>query len=232
MAGENFGFNEKNTKIMDDMYKEVFAIQNSLYWLELVDVQRSCPKLWEAWCDIEDKIDARANMMYYDNFVTLKTEAIRIWNKIESICKADIAEYGAAPQKANVPWALTFVHDKRKAIEICEVGFITQKELDLYFQKKITVKELQLKNLAPRVYDGDMLLGPVGLGQDGTGKRLLSQVVVPALQKSTQFAPDYAENQCIRVHESNKSDTMIEMELAEDDSDGLLDIGAITVAWD
>jgi hypothetical protein len=232
MSSENFGFNSKNSKIIDDMYKEVFAIQNSLYWLELVDIQRSCPKLWQAWCDIEDKLDARANMMYYDNFMSTKTEAIRIWNKIESTCKADVAESGIKPEKISVPWAITFALDKRKATEICEVGFITQQELDLYFQKKITVKELQMKNLSKREYAGEMLIGPVGLGQDGTGKRLLSQVIVPALQKSTQFAPDCAEKQCTYVHEINKPDTLLEMELAEDDSDGLLDIGAITVAWD
>jgi hypothetical protein len=232
MSSENFGFNAKNTKIVDEMYKEVFAIQNSLYWLELVDIQRSCPKLWTAWCDIEDKIDARAGMMYYDNFVTLKTEAIRIWNKIESTCKADVVEAGIKPEKSVVPWALTFVHDKRKATEICETGFVTQKELDLYFQKKVTVKELQMKNLTQRTYDGEMLIGPVGLGQDGTGKRLLSQVTAPALQKSEQFAPDYAEKQCTRMHDAEKSDTIIEMELADEESDGLLELGSVTVAWD
>lgn len=237
MVSDIVGWNQRNRQIIKEAYAEIMDIQKRIDWVNLVDLQRMHPKLWSAWCDLEEKIESRADLMVYNDYMAWKVEALKIWNRLEGYVNQELEEMMARgmarPAPVQNPWALTFIQDRRKPTDICEVGYVTQEELDLYFQKKITVRELQLKNLQKRE-ESSLLMGPVGLGQDGTGKKRLSEVV-PALQKSTQLAPDANENkQCIRVHEQKKNDTVvgIEMELVDENTDdNLLELGEVKEAW-
>jgi hypothetical protein len=95
------------------------------------------------------------------------------------------------------------------------------------------VRDLQLKNLEKREYEGEQLVGPVGLSNDGTGKRRLKEVGIPALQKSVQFSPDAHELPIEEKTQPTKPDIIgIDLELDTGDEDNLLELGDITVAWD
>lgn len=220
---------EKN-KVLKEVYGEINSIRLATS-IEDVDVYRMHPKLWSQWCDLEDEVDTRFESMTHDQLYDWKTKVLKIWNRVYSSVLGELEMVaGQVPPAKEVPWALSFTQDKRKPREVCEVGFITWSELDLYFKKKITVRDLQILNLEDRTkksQDGQ-LIGPVGLGNDGTGKRRLSEVGIPALQKSALLAPDFVTEKKTQPEKP----AIIGLDLELDEGEEELELGDITVAWD
>lgn len=172
----SWGFTEENSNIIVNAYKQIGEIYSKIAFMSMDEIRRIHPKYWQQYRSLEEEIDVNGHEMATTGFETCCNKMIDVWNKIAA---ERLKEYeflisiGETPSFKHVDYSLSFVKDEKT--DVIPVGYVTLSEIRDYFDNKISIKQLQDRNVtyydsvANRRKSNEALIGPIGLSNDGTG---------------------------------------------------------------
>jgi hypothetical protein len=201
-----WGTTEGNMALLSDAYKKISELYCQISYVSMDEIKRESPRYWEQYRSCEKELDDKCNDLSTEGYKILTDKMVSVWTKIVDKVENETNELVAAgmppPQKKPVDYGISFCKEDSKA-ETISVGFITQDEIRLYFDNKISVKEIQERNVTEyneacgHRTSSTLLVGPCGLSNDGTGNVKFNWREAPAktsaspsLQGSVLLAPE------------------------------------------
>jgi hypothetical protein len=222
MSDFEIGFLGNNLKIIEDGYKKVAEVYDKISFYSIDDIKRCHPVYWKQYIDCEREIDKNGEDLHSEGYRVIMDKIVQIWENIGKAINEEfyrnLAKGMPLPSKKDPEYVMTLYRMDSSTQEIVSVGFLTAEEMKDWREKKVTVAELQKRNIDD--YDvsighrasTEQLIGPLALQDDGTGDRKfswkknmkLSEQSFGDLQASAIMAPDPIPIQSIRAQEKQQ----------------------------
>ena len=203
-----WGTTEGNMALVSNAYKRISDLYCEISYISMDEIKRESPIYWEQYRNCERELDDKCKDLSTDGYTDITNKMISVWTKIVEKVTRETDELVASgmplPEKREADYGISFYKEEGKA-ETVPVGFVTSEEIRLYFDNKLSVKEIQQRNITEyddvcgRRVSTEMLIGPCGLMNDGTGNvkfnwkevpRQQPKGPTPSLQASALLAPE------------------------------------------
>lgn len=141
----------KRWQYLMDIYERIGIAYKRISWMDVVEIKRCYPVYFRVYEDCERELDKSGHTLDQPTFRHMCEKMATAWDnmvyKVEQDLKNNAKRGMPAPLSHATPSGLR-IYREDTVTPLVRVGYCTLDEIKLWVEKKITIEELQKRNVA------------------------------------------------------------------------------------